>query len=244
MPSFTFRAGNSLPLGLSGSLYLSYTRRTYGDPYAVSLDPEGGFVTEDRNDASRQAGLSLSWPVARQVGVFGDASYTNQTSSLPDYEFDQVRLLMGLSVDLWSTGGVRQPIELTPLAPSADTPLVTPSGVSFRFSSFGATSVMLVGDFNGWNARSHPMDAAGKGGWETTIPLDRGIWRYAFVVDGEWIRPPGAPRYEEDGFGGTNGVVEVLDVSSGAVVTQGPESRPKTQEPSPSSSPDRDPDSR
>jgi hypothetical protein len=45
--------------------------------------------------------------------------------------------------------------------------------------------------------------------WETTIPIPSGIWRYAFVVDGKWTSPSDAMRYEDDGFGGTNGILQV-----------------------------------
>jgi hypothetical protein len=41
------------------------------------------------------------------------------------------------------------------------------------------------------------------------VPLAAGVWRYAFLVDGEWVSPPDASRYEEDGFGGRNGVIHV-----------------------------------
>ena len=69
----------------------------------------------------------------------------------------------------------------------------------------------MVGGFNGWDLRRGSMeDADDDGLWETVLEVDPGEWRYAFVVDGRWIRPKDAGRYEEDGFGGVNGILEVL----------------------------------
>ena len=243
-PSLTLRAGKALPAGLEGALYFSYTHRAFTSPYPVALAPGGGYLTEARRDDSRQVGLSVAWAVDRRVGVFGDVGVVNQNSSLPDYEFDQVRVMLGLTVDLWTAGGMRRPIELTPLAPAAETPLVTQNGVRFRYSSPTAQSVLLVGDFNGWQRGVHALEPRGDGAFEITVPLDRGIWRYAFVVDGEWVRPPAAPRYEPDGFGGLNGVVEVLDVSPGVAVTRGPEDRPNEETADSPRTGDREPDSR
>ena len=61
----------------------------------------------------------------------------------------------------------------------------------------------MVGGFNGWDPTRNPLTGPDQDGvWETVIPLTAGVWRYAFVVDGEWVEPLDAPRYEDDGFGG------------------------------------------
>jgi 1,4-alpha-glucan branching enzyme len=84
------------------------------------------------------------------------------------------------------------------------------AGVRFRLRDKEARSVALVGGFNGWDARADPLAGPDKNGvWEIVIPLKSGTWRYAFVVDGRWATPPEASRYEDDGFGGRHGVLEV-----------------------------------
>ena len=59
-----------------------------------------------------------------------------------------------------------------------------------------ATRLALVGDFNGWNARSTPMVAAAEstGVWTATVPLGTGSHRYAFVLDDTGrVADPAAP---------------------------------------------------
>ena len=80
----------------------------------------------------------------------------------------------------------------------------------FEYEDPAAGSVALVGGFNGWDPDRHILRRVSEDGlWEITIPLEGGIWRYAFVVDGEWKPPQESPRYEDDGFGGRNGILEV-----------------------------------
>jgi hypothetical protein len=50
-------------------------------------------------------------------------------------------------------------------------------------------------------------DAAGV--WQVKIRIPTGVWRYAVVVDGEWVKPIDAMRYEDDGFGGVLGILQV-----------------------------------
>ena len=73
----------------------------------------------------------------------------------------------------------------------------------FRCAAPGAHSVSLVGAFNGWDAKRNPMRPTGAAGiWETEVSLTPGLWRYAFVVDGTWVRPADAPFYEKRDRGG------------------------------------------
>jgi hypothetical protein len=48
-----------------------------------------------------------------------------------------------------------------------------------------ATSVVVVGDFNDWEAT--PLtDKDGDGIWTTTIPLSPGRYEYGYLIDGKW----------------------------------------------------------
>ncbi len=69
----------------------------------------------------------------------------------------------------------------------------------------GAT---LAGDFNGWNPSSTPMTLNGDR-WQVTVPLEPGIRRYKFVVDGAWMVDPRNPDREHDGHGGNNAVLRL-----------------------------------
>ncbi|CAN5884360.1 hypothetical protein BH23GEM9_BH23GEM9_00100 [soil metagenome] len=81
--------------------------------------------------------------------------------------------------------------------------------VQFRMITEGAREVALVGDFSGWEGR-HALEQVAPGVWSTTIPLEPGLYDYAFVVDGEtWQLDPLAPAVA-DGFGGANSRIAVL----------------------------------
>jgi hypothetical protein len=80
--------------------------------------------------------------------------------------------------------------------------------VQFRISTEGARQVALVGDFSGWEGR--PLEEVAPGVWTTTIPLEPGLYDYAFIIDGErWQLDPLAPAVA-DGFGGANSRIAVL----------------------------------
>ncbi len=73
-----------------------------------------------------------------------------------------------------------------------------------------AHAVTVAGDFNGWDRSASPLGARGNGWWEITLRLPAGTYQYVFFVDGKPAPlPPGTPTVD-DGFGGRNGVLEVL----------------------------------
>lgn len=92
-------------------------------------------------------------------------------------------------------------------------PRSTGKGWLFRLAAPGARSVYLTGTFCGWNPRAHPLHPGEKEGvWEVVIPLGPGTYEYSFLVDGqEFVTPPQAPMYVDDGFGKRNGVLVVGD---------------------------------
>ena len=87
---------------------------------------------------------------------------------------------------------------------------VDPRGVRFHLHAPGAGSVAIVGDFNGWDPGAHPLQALGDGWWELWIPLPAGSYQYLYLVDGAQKVPPESRVTIDDGFGGRNGLIEVL----------------------------------
>ncbi len=86
--------------------------------------------------------------------------------------------------------------------------------VRFVYVDRGAESVVLVGDFNDWNAGATPLRRTGDGVWTALVPLSPGRYRYAFMVDGtRWTPDPAAPRAGGDDFGTPNSVVTVPGAS-------------------------------
>ncbi len=64
--------------------------------------------------------------------------------------------------------------------------------ISFHCAAPAATSVCLVGDFNGWSPTTHPMRRQADGSWFVQVPLSRAHHYYQFLVDGEPILDPEA----------------------------------------------------
>jgi len=75
-----------------------------------------------------------------------------------------------------------------------------------------AESVAVVGDWNGWDPEKNRMSDPNKDGiWELRLKLEKGgEYQYQFLINGKnWIPDPDAPLKVEDGFGGTNSVLNI-----------------------------------
>jgi 1,4-alpha-glucan branching enzyme len=90
-------------------------------------------------------------------------------------------------------------------------PVLTPDGVRFTLADAAAASVSVAGNFNAWSTTSHPMQRAASGRlWTAVVALPPGDHLFMFVVNGkDWVVPPLAEEYADDGFGSRNGVVIV-----------------------------------
>ncbi|MBI5149549.1 MAG: AAA family ATPase [Candidatus Omnitrophica bacterium] len=81
--------------------------------------------------------------------------------------------------------------------------------VTFVYPTPGARSVFVTGSFNDWslddNCRLKQVD----GRWEAVVPLQPGLYKYQFIVDGVWKDDPANPRKERNSFGDINSLIEV-----------------------------------
>lgn len=104
--------------------------------------------------------------------------------------------------------------------PLGGTPGVTVAGtetgsravvyVQFVLEAPGAASVVVAGDFDGWEGSHALSDPDGDGTWSGRVPVQPGVHTYMFLVDGsDWITDPRAERYSDDGFGNRNAVLAV-----------------------------------
>ena len=81
----------------------------------------------------------------------------------------------------------------------------------FVFESAEATSVAVVGEFNGWDASALPMTQVTPGVWEATVPLAPGRHVYAYLVDGTLlVADPRAPKSGDVDYGREGSVVMVF----------------------------------
>src|SRR2546423_6513046 len=59
--------------------------------------------------------------------------------------------------------------------------------VPFMLAAPGAKSVVIVGDFNAWDANATQLELR-DGVWSTSVLLQPGRHEYQFIVDGKWVQ--------------------------------------------------------
>ena len=78
--------------------------------------------------------------------------------------------------------------------------------VTFSLEATDANEVILMGDFNDWNPKRHPMKTDGNGVWNKTVIIPPGKYEYKFLIDGNWIEDPQNDRTCLNCFGTLNSV--------------------------------------
>lgn len=73
-----------------------------------------------------------------------------------------------------------------------------------------ANTVCIAGDFNDWNPGKTPMKKSFDGTWQASVRLAKGIYKYLFVVDGNWQQDPHNNQTEPNQYGGLNSVLKVI----------------------------------
>jgi chromosome partitioning protein len=80
----------------------------------------------------------------------------------------------------------------------------------FLLEAKGAREVHLVGDFNNWSVSADSLLwQKEEGVWQKRVFLDRGRYRYKYVIDGEWATDPGNRHLEPNPYGGVDSVLEI-----------------------------------
>ena len=115
----------------------------------------------------------------------------------------------GVSAEASGPQNKAEQVALDEAAPEMGGRTVT---VHLRLDAPEAKSVAVVGDWNGWDPAQHRMkDANEDGVWELTLSIEKGgEYQYQFLINGEkWMPDPNAALKVEDGFGGTNSVLNI-----------------------------------
>lgn len=73
--------------------------------------------------------------------------------------------------------------------------------VNFYCEAPEAGQVFLTGDFNDWEANSHPMQHLSDGTWQLQVTLPHGYHHYQFLVDGKPALDPHAYGIARNHFG-------------------------------------------
>jgi hypothetical protein len=166
----------------------SYT----GEPWQFWLQA-GKWLSPDLDDISWGAGIGVA--LGEQTIVWGRA-----WQEAPD------RLYWNVARRSWGIGLTRRFGR-----PASSMPRVTPARsrvvFSIPVSEAQVSELWLAGDFNGWQ----PVAMAREGGaWVVRLPLDPGVYRYAFRSgEGRWFVPPSVRDRRDDGWGGQVAVLVV-----------------------------------
>lgn len=81
--------------------------------------------------------------------------------------------------------------------------------VTFSIDAANAREVFVLGDFNRWQPRTHPLKKEKNGVWESRVVLQHGRHEYKFVVDGQWVCDPLNDQVCKNCFGTMNNVLDV-----------------------------------
>jgi len=83
--------------------------------------------------------------------------------------------------------------------------------VTFSFESSDAKEVILMGDFNNWNEKKHPMKSDENGLWNQSVVIPPGNYEYKFLVDGQWEEDPQNDQACLNCFGTYNSVFNLTE---------------------------------
>ena len=82
--------------------------------------------------------------------------------------------------------------------------------VTFSLEAVDAEAVVLMGDFNDWNPKKHPMQRDENGVWLKNLLLLPGKYEYKFMVDGRWQGDPQNEQICANRYGTYNNVVNLI----------------------------------
>jgi 1,4-alpha-glucan branching enzyme len=81
--------------------------------------------------------------------------------------------------------------------------------IEFQYEDSKAKQVFLVGDFNQWNQKSHPMKKSEDGMWKRSMIIPPGRYEYKFLADGFWKEDNRNQNRCSNEFGTYNCVLDV-----------------------------------
>ena len=81
--------------------------------------------------------------------------------------------------------------------------------VTFSYKAPQAQSVVVAGDFTGWQQAPLDLKKDKSGLWKKTVSLPPGRYEYRLLVDGQWQDDPECAERNANQFGGQNCVCVV-----------------------------------
>ncbi len=95
-------------------------------------------------------------------------------------------------------------------------PCLSPEGITFSLHDHAATSVRVLGSWDGWRSPGIDGTSIEPGYWQTLpVHLPAGRHVYKLLLDGQrWLDDPNNPRKSPDGVGGLNSVLVIPETLS------------------------------
>ena len=81
--------------------------------------------------------------------------------------------------------------------------------VTFSLEAPDAGEVFLMGDFNQWDPKKHPMKKDEKGVWKKVLVIPPGTYEYKFMADGHWRMDPRNENRRQNRFGTYNNLLNL-----------------------------------
>lgn len=83
--------------------------------------------------------------------------------------------------------------------------------VTFSITAKDADNVSVIGDFNHWDSKTHPLKKLKNGTFKGTVDLQKGqSYEFRYAVDGDYVNDEEADDYLWNDFAaGENGVLNL-----------------------------------
>jgi hypothetical protein len=173
--------------------------------YAGRYELEVGLIPVSTLDVTLEGGalwLKPSLAKKRRLSRRGKAAFTDEVEGSPvSFGRDDEGRVVSLTFFYEGEPYTARRVELP--APSLK------GNTTFRLKGYpDASVVVLTGSFNNWS-QSQLLFGREGGDWVCRVDLDPGVYRYKFIVDGDWLLDPSNPDTAEDEAGNVNNVLEV-----------------------------------
>jgi hypothetical protein len=173
--------------------------------YAGRYELEVGLIPVSTLDVTLADGELWVKPTAskrRRLFHKSKATFTDEVEGTPViFNRDDEGKIVSLTFTYEGESYTARRVELLPPSLKGNT--------TFRLKGHDdASVVVLTGTFNEWNQSQLLFGREGNE-WVCRIDLDPGVYRYKFIVDGDWLLDPSNPDTAEDEAGNINNVLEV-----------------------------------
>jgi hypothetical protein len=149
--------------------------------------------------------LEVRWPLSRYLALFAAVDLAVPISAGASQDYARRMFALGISASYTAARARPAPPPEVDLRPRLE-----PGRARLRVKAAPGADVRVLGSWDDWQPPGTALMHTPEGGvFEVWLPLPAGSHRYHFVVNGQTQRPPDAPRYAPDGFGGEDGVLDV-----------------------------------